>query len=147
MVYNFLALIIIILGLFVLFSKETMKISVLSFSISLILFSTLVFEGYFLLALIFLTIDVLVKFELFLFLTNKNIIKKKDPFKKKQMIKKITSIFVVALGIGISYVFYEKKVKTEMFEYKHNMDMLIISTIVTLFIISGYVIKSKKWKQ
>lgn len=147
MVYNFLALMIIILGLFVLFSKETMKISVLSFSISLILFSTLVFEGYFLLALIFLTIDVLVKFELFLFLTNKNIIKKKDPFKKKQMIKKIFSIFFVALGVGISYVFYEKKVKTEMFEYKHNMDMLIISTIVTLFIISGYVIKSKKWKQ
>lgn len=147
MVYNFLALIIIILGLFVLFSKETMKISVLSFSISLILFSTLVFEGYFLLALIFLTIDVLVKFKLFLFLTNKNIIKKKDPFKKKQMIKKISSIIVVALGVGISYVFYEKKVKTEMFEYKHNMDMLIISTIVTLFIISGYVIKSKKWKQ
>tara|TARA_Y100000385_G_C12948461_1_gene574423 strand:- start:35 stop:478 length:444 start_codon:yes stop_codon:yes gene_type:complete len=147
MEYNIVAIFITLIGLFVLFSKQMVKMSLISFLITLVLFVTLVIKGYYLLGLAYVTIEVLIKFELFLFLANKNLVSKKSLFKQQQLVKKLVTSVVLVVLVGIVHSFYKLK-NTEVVKLEvGNLELLTIGSIVTIFLISGYVVKSQKWKQ
>ena len=147
MEYNIVAIFITLIGLFVLFSKQMVKMSLISFLITLVLFVTLVVKGYYLIGLAYVAIEVLIKFELFLFLTNKNLVNKKSLFKQQQLVKKLVTSVVLVVLVGIVHSFYKLK-NTEVVKLEvGNLELLTIGSVVTIFLISGYVVKSQKWKQ
>lgn len=147
MEYKVIAIGILLIGLFVLFSKQMIKMTLLSFLITVLLFIVLVANGHYLLALGYITIDSLIKFEFFLFLTNKDLKSKPPVFKQSRLIKKITSSFLIVILSGISFVYYDNKHSEKLPVEINSLEVLTISCIVTIFLISGYIIKSNKWKQ
>lgn len=144
--YNILAVLILAIGSFVLFSKEVIKVSLLSFIITFILFLVLLANEYYLLGLAFLIMDVLFKFKFFIFLNNKELIEKSPSFKKQQVMKKFLVSMLVAISVGVMRVIYEGKYHGLISEKNNELEMLTFGTIVSIFLISGYVVKSRKWK-
>lgn len=147
MVYSILALFVFVVGIILLFSKELIKSSIFNFLLTVFLFIVLILKQHYLLALSFLAIDILVKLEFFLFLTNKSLFKRKHSFKRKGSLKKIMASFLVAIIFGIFFVVYHNKVIESFVVKPKNLDVLVISTISTLFLLSGYIVKSRLWKK
>lgn len=147
MEYNIVAAVVLLIGLFVLFSKQMVKMSMLSFLMTLVLFVSLVVKGYYLLALVYVAIDVLIKFEFFLFLTNKKLVYKKPLFKQQQLIKRLITSIVLVVVVGIVHSFYKLKNTQIARQELTSLELLTIGSVVAIFMISGYVVKSRKWKQ
>lgn len=147
MEYNIIAVLITFVGLFILFSKQMVKMSLLSFFMTLVLFISLIVKEYYLLAFAFLLVDILTKFELFLFLTNKNLLIKKTMFRQQQYFKKIMVSVVFVIMLGIVHTYYKLKNKVDVDLTPNNLELLTVGSVITIFIISGYIMKSRRWKQ
>lgn len=146
MVFNFVALVVLVLGLFVLFSKHRMKMSNLNLVMSFVVFGLLLFKGYYLTSLVYLTISVLISFEIFLYLTNKQLIYKKHSFIKQNAVHKLASLIITSVLTGVVYIYFIKKTEFIAISKNYSFDVLVVSVVSTLFIISGYIVRSKKWK-
>lgn len=145
MLINALCLATLTVGIFIIFSKNVNKSILISFLLSSIIFSVFLLHKKPLIGFVYLTIDSLVKFELFLFFTNKKINIKKYVFRKKNTFLKLGTAILAVMLTGISYVLLKGQgYRAEL--TNHNSDLLIISLIATLLIISGFIVRSQKWK-
>lgn len=147
MYYNLLALLVLLVGVFVLFSRNTMKMILLSLVPTLVIFFVIITRGLFLLSVVFLILDIFIKLKLFIFLINKEKSIKKLSFKKEEAFMKFLGVGIISCMTSIMYLLNTRvgfKINTNKILMVQN-ELAIISIIVTVFLISGYVVKSKKW--
>ena len=142
-----IAVLILLIGVFILFSKEMVKTSMLGFFMTFIMFIVLLVNKYYFLALTYIAIDVFIKFEIFLFLTNKGLFKKKVLFKKQQYAKKIVVSMVLVIFAGLMHALYNNKNVNMSVGQNNSLELLTVACVVSIFLVSGYVIKSDRWKQ
>lgn len=145
--YSVISIIVLCLGLYLLFTKDVLRSVLLSFIMTLILFSVLVVKELYILALSYLIMDPLIKLVLFLYFTNKKIESKPIVFLKNQKFRKFLTVVVASIFVGSIYVTNTSIKTTLIVERKTSLELMIVSLIVVIFITSGYVIKSEKWKR
>lgn len=145
--YNIISLFVLIVGIYLIFNKSVLKSVMISFLITLILFSLLVVKELYILALVYLVIDSFVKLELFLYFTNKKIVEKPMSFTKGKRLKKAFVVIVSSMFIASVFVINRNLTPVAVSDSKPDLELLIVSMIVVIFITSGYIIKSEKWKK
>lgn len=145
--YSVISLFVLIIGVYLIFNKSVLKSVMISFLITLILFALLVVKELYVLALAYLVIDSFVKLELFLYFTNKKIVEKPINFTKSQRLKKTFVVIVSSIFIASVFVINRNLIPVAQSDSKPDLELLIVSMIVVIFISSGYIIKSEKWKK
>lgn len=153
MYYNLVALIILIVGLFVIFKEKTINSILLSFVLTIISFVVLVANQFYFLAIIYAIIDTYLKVYLMVYYINSKKIYRSKVFKKRSKGFKIVSWATITMFVSVFFAL-KKELKgpesAEAFfpEIKYEIsEILVLTFTVTIFAIAGYITKSKKWNK
>jgi hypothetical protein len=110
-------------------------------------------NGFYLFGTIFVIVDIYTKIYLLMFFINKKVSIRSVKYKKRKKVFNILSAFIIAVFFSISIglkkeVFLQNSSKylKHFYQYEVN-EIVILSFIISIIVITGYTTKSKRWKK